>query len=372
MSTPSTLGDVLYRDNAGSATPESDWAALIGSVAAGDQLALHGLYERTQRVVFTLILRLTSDRALAEALTLDVFAGLWRDAARYERAHGSVLAWIMNRARSTAMDHLRSSSYKATTGDAFRHQRRALKAALVALRPQERHAIEAAFFEARPYAELREEVVALRSGLHRLRQLLAAEANRAVTLASAGNRCKRAGLVCLYALHALPSRAVPAIEAHIASCAECEKELDALRPTIEWFVAWPTDVLRSPPWLQRRLAMRIAAEAGTQPALPAASQWREPDWQQVAPDISCQLLATDADAHTVGMLVRLAPGGHYPAHVHAGVEELHLLDGELRIDERKLYPGEYQRAEPGTADRLVWSGTGCTCVLITSGKDTLV
>ena len=58
--------------------------------------------------------------------------------------------------------------------------------------------------------------------------------------------------------------------------------------------------------------------------------------------------------------------------MHAGVEELHLLDGELWIDERKLYPGEYQRAEPGTTDRLVWSGTGCTCVLITSGKDTLV
>ncbi|MBX5463245.1 MAG: hypothetical protein IRZ28_19415 [Steroidobacteraceae bacterium] len=55
----------------------------------------------------------------------------------------------------------------------------------------------------------------------------------------------------------------------------------------------------------------------------------------------------------------------------SGVEELHLLDGELWIDDRKLYPGDYNRAEPGTADRRVWSETGCTCVLITSGSDVI-
>jgi anti-sigma factor ChrR (cupin superfamily) len=71
------------------------------------------------------------------------------------------------------------------------------------------------------------------------------------------------------------------------------------------------------------------------------------------------------------MLVRLVPGGEYPPHMHAGVEELHLLDGELWIDERKLYPGDYNRAEPGTGDKRVWSETGCTCVLITSAKDIL-
>jgi anti-sigma factor ChrR (cupin superfamily) len=73
----------------------------------------------------------------------------------------------------------------------------------------------------------------------------------------------------------------------------------------------------------------------------------------------------------VSMLVRLAPGGEYPPHSHAGVEELHLLQGELLIDDRKLCPGDYNRAEPGTADKRVWSETGCTCVLITSTRDVL-
>lgn len=48
-----------------------------------------------------------------------------------------------------------------------------------------------------------------------------------------------------------------------------------------------------------------------------------------------------------------------------------LLDGELWIDDRKLFPGDYNRAEPGTADQRVWSETGCTCVLITSPRDAI-
>jgi anti-sigma factor ChrR (cupin superfamily) len=73
----------------------------------------------------------------------------------------------------------------------------------------------------------------------------------------------------------------------------------------------------------------------------------------------------------VSMLVRLAPGTDYPPHTHAGVEELHLLQGELLIDTRKLLPGDYNRAEPGSSDKRVWSETGCMCVLMTSTKDAL-
>src|SRR6185295_10478979 len=99
--------------------------------------------------------------------------------------------------------------------------------------------------------------------------------------------------------------------------------------------------------------------------------WKEPEWEEAAPGISVKMLATDAERNRVTMLVKLAPGTDYPPHVHAGVEELHLLDGELWIDERKLHPGDYNRGEPGTSDSRVWSETGCTCVLMTSTRDTL-
>ncbi len=185
------------------------------------------------------------------------------------------------------------------------------------------------------------------------------------------NDCDRSDLVSAYALQALSPGALPAVEAHIASCPQCRSELEVLRPIVDEFVSWPTDVLRPAASLQTRLARRIAQETGGEPVLPPQTDWREPDWTEVAPGIFCKLLATDAEQHRVSMLVRLLPGVEYPAHVHAGVEELHLLDGELWIDERKLHPGDYNRAEPGTGDRRVWSETGCTCVLVTSTLDIL-
>jgi len=55
-------------------------------MAALDQLALHALYARSQRVVFTLIMRITGNRETAEELTLDVFHDAWRRAATKARA----------------------------------------------------------------------------------------------------------------------------------------------------------------------------------------------------------------------------------------------------------------------------------------------
>jgi len=116
---------------------------------------------------------------------------------------------------------------------------------------------------------------------------------------------------------------------------------------------------------------RSVAVSSLESILPPAPQWTEPPWADVAPGISVKIFASDPERHRVSMQVRLVPGGEYPAHTHAGVEELHLLDGELWIDDRKLRAGDYNRAEPGTGDSRVWSETGCSCVLVTSTRDIL-
>jgi ChrR-like protein with cupin domain len=186
-----------------------------------------------------------------------------------------------------------------------------------------------------------------------------------------GNNCEWADLACACALDVLPTSEADIVSAHIALCTVCHREVDGLRGVVDQFVSWPTDVLRPTTSLQQRLAFRIAEETGRPPLLPAAHGWSEPEWEQVARGIECKLLATDTERHRVSMLVRLAPGASYPGHAHAGVEELHLLDGELWIDERKLVPGDYSQAAPGTGDDRVWSETGCTCVLLTSTSDVL-
>jgi anti-sigma factor ChrR (cupin superfamily) len=183
--------------------------------------------------------------------------------------------------------------------------------------------------------------------------------------------CEHSEVTCAYAARALPASDVQTAKAHIASCPDCQRELDSLRAVDDRFVSWPSDMLRPSGLLQELLALRIAEETGKEPVLPSAQPWSEPEWEKVAPGIECKLLATDAARHRVSMLVRLAPGASYPAHAHAGVEELHLLHGELWIDERKLLPGDYNYAAPATGDDRVWSETGCTCVLVTSTNDIL-
>jgi anti-sigma factor ChrR (cupin superfamily) len=186
------------------------------------------------------------------------------------------------------------------------------------------------------------------------------------------NRCEHAEATCGYALDALPGRESAVAEAHIASCPDCRRELESLRPVVDYFLCWPTDVLRPAASLQHRLVRRIAEDTGKAQVPPPPPKWSDPEWEQVAPGIERKLLANDTERERVSMLVRLAPGASYPPHTHSGVEELHLLDGELWIDGRKLVPGDYNCGEPGALDESVRSETGCTCVLVTSTGDLLL
>lgn len=185
------------------------------------------------------------------------------------------------------------------------------------------------------------------------------------------NRCDRVDEVCLYALRALPTKEAGELERHMASCETCREQLLGLQPIVDSFSAWPaTAVLRPSSTLWEQLVTRIG-ETDRQVQFSPQTPWIEPDWEEAAPGISVKMLSSDSERDRVSMLVRLAPGTDYPPHSHAGTEELHLLEGELWIDDRKLFAGDYNRAVAGTADRRVWSETGCTCLLITSPSDVL-
>src|SRR4029453_5671459 len=194
-----TLGNLVYAAPAKARVSEKDWLGLVRSIAAGDQLALHALYQQTHRIVFTLIMRIPSNRKTAEELTLDVFHDVWRRASAYDRDGGSVVGWIMNQARSRAIDRLRFEQRKKRgngrgdrpvtvtppTGphDAFdaREQGRLLRHALQGLTPDERQAIETAFFSELTYWEAAARLnqplgtvkTRIRSGLGKLRKVLA-------------------------------------------------------------------------------------------------------------------------------------------------------------------------------------------------------
>jgi RNA polymerase sigma-70 factor (ECF subfamily) len=199
---PFTLGDVLYAA-CRAPVPEKDWARLVESIAGGDQVALHALYDRASRIVFTLALRITANPETAEELTVDVFHDVWRRASSYDPEAGTVIAWIMNQARSRAIDRLRFENRKKrahVNGGAsppepqpdprdvleLRQQGELLRAALVALTADEREAIEATFFAGLTHVEAANRLnqplgtvkTRIRSGLYKLRSSLSPEAGQ--------------------------------------------------------------------------------------------------------------------------------------------------------------------------------------------------
>jgi RNA polymerase sigma-70 factor (ECF subfamily) len=191
-----TLGDVLYA-RAKDPVSEQEWVALVQAIAGGDQLAMHALYERAHRIVFTLMLRITANRETAEELTVDVFYDVWRRASKYDAANGTVLGWVMNQARSRAIDRLRFDSRKkrSSGGEAeppaedvadphdvleLSEQGQSLRAALTALTPDERLAIETTFFAGLSHSEAAARLgqplgtlkTRIRSALNKLRRAL--------------------------------------------------------------------------------------------------------------------------------------------------------------------------------------------------------
>ncbi len=191
------LGALLLDDAGETPAHEAEWVALVAAVGARDQGALRELYERTHRLVFTLIFRIVKDPATAEEVTLDVYHEVWQRSTTYDPTRASVIGWIMNQARSRAIDRLRrenrlkrvddgkasfdSSGYPRMEPVPMEERRRLLASALEALTIDERRAIETAYFEERTYAEVAERLGAplgtiktrIRSGLAKLRTLLA-------------------------------------------------------------------------------------------------------------------------------------------------------------------------------------------------------
>lgn len=184
--------------------------------------------------------------------------------------------------------------------------------------------------------------------------------------------CDQAARVSLYALRVLPAADVDAMEVHIDGCLDCRHQMARLRPVVDSFGHWPTDILRPPESLWEHLEQSLGSSSAHNEVRARAASWKDAPWQEAAPGLTYKGLSVDREHNRLTLLVRLAAGVEYPPHRHGGVEELHLLDGELFVDGRKLRPGDYNRAEPGTSDHRVWTETGCTCVLITSSSDVLL
>jgi RNA polymerase sigma-70 factor (ECF subfamily) len=83
-----------------------DDAALVASALRGSQAGWRELVVRFERPVYTLILRMVRDPAVAEDLAQEVFVKAFRHLATYDPER-KLASWLFKIAHNTTIDHLR-------------------------------------------------------------------------------------------------------------------------------------------------------------------------------------------------------------------------------------------------------------------------
>jgi RNA polymerase sigma-70 factor, ECF subfamily len=177
-------------------------ARLLGRMAGGDRLALAELYDRFSRPLYATALRVLGDPAEAQDVTHDVFLALWERASGFEAGRGSAFSWAVTLLRNRAIDRLRSRRRRSqilegavpadlgydegapgagAEGAAAADEAGEVRAAVAALPPDQRRALDLAFFGGLTQQEIARELneplgtvkARIRGGMLKLRESLA-------------------------------------------------------------------------------------------------------------------------------------------------------------------------------------------------------
>ena len=148
---------------------------LLAAMARGERNALAGLYDQLAGPLYSLAFRMLGDNGEAQDLVQDIFLQVWRSAATYEPSRGSVFSWMATLTRNRAIDRIRMRKRRSELlGNAapelqpsalggeedsagslwVREKSAAVRAALAELAPDQRQAIELAYFSSLTQQEI--------------------------------------------------------------------------------------------------------------------------------------------------------------------------------------------------------------------------
>jgi len=143
---------------------------LMDRLAGRDLIAFEALYDRYGDLVYSVSLRIVGDTYVAEDVTQDVFLRVWRRPDQFDLSRGKFVTWLLSVARNRSIDQRRSLSRRlrhealpATEEDedvlpsedarddpalatVLSEERAAVRAALAVLPPEQRLAIQLAYF----------------------------------------------------------------------------------------------------------------------------------------------------------------------------------------------------------------------------------
>jgi RNA polymerase sigma-70 factor (ECF subfamily) len=178
-----------------------DDALLIRLIAGAQTDALSELYDRYNRLVFSVAVSILGDRAVAEDATLDVFVRVWRGAGTYRPELGKVRTWLVAITRHHTIDILRWQNSRpdasslhlndmfVPNGSTIRDpeesaeislQRELIRTAVAQLPEDQKQAITLAFFRGHTHQQIAEILgqplgtikTRIRLAMQKLRQML--------------------------------------------------------------------------------------------------------------------------------------------------------------------------------------------------------
>jgi RNA polymerase sigma-70 factor, ECF subfamily len=144
-------------------------AALIGRIARRDESALGELYDRYAGMLTSVLNRILRDEHAAEEILQDVLFQLWRAPERFDATRGSLPGWLAVIARNRAISLLRKKNpaageelnegavalpFNLETAVSQQQMLARVRGALESLPPEQRAAIELAYFEGMTHSEI--------------------------------------------------------------------------------------------------------------------------------------------------------------------------------------------------------------------------
>src|SRR5215469_3004386 len=150
---------------------------LISAVAGKATWAMEILYQRYNRMLYTLVHRIVGNQQVVEDLMQEAFFAVWQNAHSYIPQNGEVRSWLISIFHHKAIDYLRSLQRRASiqqveleqadlqdhvaVGDVWDEvwqsaQRDLIRKAMMNLPPEQRMVIELAYFQGWTHSEIAE------------------------------------------------------------------------------------------------------------------------------------------------------------------------------------------------------------------------
>ena len=266
-----------------------------------DPRTLASLYDRYGGAIYSLAMRITGEKADAEATVCGVFAAVWSEAARHPGRDASDSHWLLSMTRIRAIDHVRARSLPAgmrfpgvelpgdeaasgtETGDvATLHlpdpalgrvsdeqdpeDAPRLRAAFRGLPPLERLAVDLAYFEGLTLtqiaARLEQAPDAANARIRTALQRLAGVAGAQRMSEPRQNMPPTRDLAALYALGALNASERATFDAHLEVHSDSVDEVLSMLPVTRR-LAWSVPPHEPPPGLRERVVATVTGAPPT-------------------------------------------------------------------------------------------------------------